>query len=53
MKKCYAPSSYNVTMRNVRAKASGAKGKFYMKADYFGKDAGTVNQAIEIPVTFQ
>lgn len=53
VKKCYAPGSYNVTMRNVRAKASGSKGKFYMKADYFGKDAGTVNQAIEIPVTFQ
>ncbi len=53
VKKCYAPGSYNVTMRNVRAKTTGARGKFYMKAAYYGKDAASVNQAIEIPVTFQ
>ena len=46
------PGTKTVTLRNIRAMSRGQQGKFYMKADYFGKDAASVNKAIEIPVTF-
>lgn len=52
-RKCYEPGEYSVTLRNVRAKNANDKGMLYMKAQYFGADAKTVNQAIAIPVTFK
>ena len=53
VKKYDEPGEQVVTLRNIRDKKTGELGKFYMKAEYFGKDAASVNKAIEIPITFQ
>lgn len=35
--KAHTPGSQAITIKNVRAASAGSQGKFYVKADYFGK----------------